>query len=248
MAPIRKGDGTPLEIPGVSEVRSGDGRVFFDGDAIPDTVRNQYSSLQLTLSNGTTVDPYSDAVGELDLSPVGSPTFTESDPNLNDRDSVVYDGTDDAHVLSSAEWDTLQQPFTIIAVVNPTDGGDRDSIVTRESTDDPPFFFDIRFDDNVYELFAGSAVFGGTPTEDVQLLTGIVDGPDSALRKNGSEIATGDVGTADLESISVCAREGDSDFLDGPQGITEFHTVALSGTDLTDREDAIASKFGIDLS
>ena len=36
MAPIRKGDGTPLEIPGVSEVRSGDGRVFFDGDAIPD--------------------------------------------------------------------------------------------------------------------------------------------------------------------------------------------------------------------
>ena len=37
MAPIRKGDGTPLEIPGVSEVRSGDGRVFFD-DAIPDSV------------------------------------------------------------------------------------------------------------------------------------------------------------------------------------------------------------------
>ena len=37
MAPIRKGDGTPLDIPGVSEVRAGDGRVFFD-DAIPDSV------------------------------------------------------------------------------------------------------------------------------------------------------------------------------------------------------------------
>ena len=37
MAPIRKGDGTPLEIPGVQEVRAGDGRVFFD-DAIPDSV------------------------------------------------------------------------------------------------------------------------------------------------------------------------------------------------------------------
>ena len=36
MAPIRKGDGAPLEIPGVQEVRSGDGRVFFD-DAIPDS-------------------------------------------------------------------------------------------------------------------------------------------------------------------------------------------------------------------
>jgi len=38
MAPIRKGDGTPLEIPGVQEVRSGDGRVFFEGGAIPDSV------------------------------------------------------------------------------------------------------------------------------------------------------------------------------------------------------------------
>ena len=38
MAPIRKGDGAPLDVPGVSEVRSGDGRVFFEGDAIPDSV------------------------------------------------------------------------------------------------------------------------------------------------------------------------------------------------------------------
>jgi len=37
MAPIRKGDGTPLEIPSVQEVRTGDGRVFFAGDEIPDS-------------------------------------------------------------------------------------------------------------------------------------------------------------------------------------------------------------------
>jgi len=42
MAPIRKGDGTPLEIPGVQEVRSGDGRVFFEGDAIPDNVVDNF--------------------------------------------------------------------------------------------------------------------------------------------------------------------------------------------------------------
>ena len=226
-------------------------RSLVDGEeigAIPDSVRNQYSSLKLTLSDGSTVDPYADAVGELDLTAVGSPTFTDSDPNLNDRDSVVYDGSNDAHVLSASEWDTLQQPFTIIAVVNPTDGGDRDSVVTRESTDDPGFFFDVRFDDNEYELFAGDSVSGGTPTEDVQLLTAIVDGSESALRKNGSEIASGNPGSRDLESLSLNAREGASQHLDGPHGITEFHTLALSGTDLTDREDAIASDFGIDLS
>ena len=43
MAPIRKGDGTPLEIPGVSEVRSGDGRVFFD--AIPDSEDFEHNDL-----------------------------------------------------------------------------------------------------------------------------------------------------------------------------------------------------------
>ena len=42
MAPIRKGDGTPLEMPGVSEVRSGDGRVFFEGGAIPDSVIDNF--------------------------------------------------------------------------------------------------------------------------------------------------------------------------------------------------------------
>ena len=42
MAPIRKGDGTPLEIPGVQEVRTGDGRVFFEGGAIPENVVDNF--------------------------------------------------------------------------------------------------------------------------------------------------------------------------------------------------------------
>ena len=54
MAPIRKGDGTPLEIPGVSEVRSGDGRVFFEGDAIPDSALYHYPFLER--SNSTVVE------------------------------------------------------------------------------------------------------------------------------------------------------------------------------------------------
>ena len=60
MAPIRKGDGTPLEIPGVQEVRSGDGRVFFDGDAIPDTLVDDFEW------GGPVGDRYSEFFGTLD--------------------------------------------------------------------------------------------------------------------------------------------------------------------------------------
>ena len=37
MPPIRKGDGTPVAPKGISQVRTGDGRILFDGVAIPDS-------------------------------------------------------------------------------------------------------------------------------------------------------------------------------------------------------------------
>ena len=38
MPPIRKGDGTPVTPKGISQIRTGDGRILFDGPAIPDSV------------------------------------------------------------------------------------------------------------------------------------------------------------------------------------------------------------------
>lgn len=37
MPPIRKGDGTGISPSGISQVRTGDGRILFDGPAIPDS-------------------------------------------------------------------------------------------------------------------------------------------------------------------------------------------------------------------
>ena len=37
MPPIRKGDGTPVTPKGISQIRTGDGRILFDGPAIPDS-------------------------------------------------------------------------------------------------------------------------------------------------------------------------------------------------------------------
>ena len=41
MPPIRKGDGTPVTPKGISQVRTGDGRILFDGIDIPDSVLNR---------------------------------------------------------------------------------------------------------------------------------------------------------------------------------------------------------------
>ena len=38
MPPIRKGDGTPVTAKGISQIRTGDGRILFDGPAPPDGV------------------------------------------------------------------------------------------------------------------------------------------------------------------------------------------------------------------
>ena len=54
MPPIRKGDGTPVEPKGVSKIRTGDGRILFDGPAIPDSVVDDLESGDLTRYQGDT--------------------------------------------------------------------------------------------------------------------------------------------------------------------------------------------------
>ena len=46
MPPIRKGDGTPVAPKGISQIRTGDGRILFGGVAIPDLVTDyEFESL-----------------------------------------------------------------------------------------------------------------------------------------------------------------------------------------------------------
>jgi len=65
MPPIRKGDGTAVAPKGVSQVRTGDGRIFFDGAAIPDSEADQKLAHRWLLDdvNGTVEDSEDDADG-----------------------------------------------------------------------------------------------------------------------------------------------------------------------------------------
>ena len=63
MPPIRKGDGTPVTPKGISQIRTGDGRILFDGVAIPDSGADH--QWNYTTGSGTTVE---DTIADLDLS------------------------------------------------------------------------------------------------------------------------------------------------------------------------------------
>ena len=140
MAPIRKGDGTPLEIPGVSEVRSGDGRVFFDGDAIPDS-EDLHSRFDFSEEDGSVpvVDQTNNG-NDLD-----SGSYSGVGVDINGVQAGDFDGNDDG--VAGSGHDEIDTPYHEFAVfVRDTDGGgggyitsapgDHPSIRTHDADDE----------------------------------------------------------------------------------------------------------------
>jgi len=98
MPPIRKGDGTAVVPKGISQVRTGDGRILFDGPALPDSV----------------VLPESN-----DLDHFDGPTTAY---DINDNSPVIYTEENDLSLkLTSNENPTGTEPVPIYS----TSGLDR---------------------------------------------------------------------------------------------------------------------------
>ena len=113
MPPIRKGDGTPLEIPGVQEVRSGDGRVFFDGDAIPDSV----------VSRSDDDDTLTDTTGNYGIEISTSQEW----PDIQARLSQNFSGAGEAVI-----WDANDGSGDIIETVDISDKSALDVFVFED--------------------------------------------------------------------------------------------------------------------
>ena len=109
MAPIRKGDGTALEIPGVSEVRSGDGRVFFEGDAIPDSVEAHLTHWYPVDEGETATLGETLSSDERDLD-INGPNWV-SDSDLLSGWKLDHNGVDD-HMISQDEFGVNDMEFS----------------------------------------------------------------------------------------------------------------------------------------
>ena len=192
MAPIRKGDGTPLEIPGVSEVRAGDGRVFFEGDAIPDIGMFQSPIYQFWPGEYEGDDGDSPfelpevLAGLADASAEGDPTYRE---DFNGFETADLDGTDDAF-----EWDPDSQiplgddPHSIVALFYPRDDSSGDQNIIGWGTDNADEITEFRIrDGNInHHVWEGDVSGGSINTNEWNTAGLSYDGNTTELYLNGS--------------------------------------------------------------
>ena len=113
MPPIRKGDGTPVTPKGISQVRTGDGRILFDGVAIPDSVVAHWAADDLSSGFDEWVDRESGFV----LDNFGS-TYLED--GINGNPSVATDGLDDFLVNNNdIDLGSVDAEITFVSVFEP---------------------------------------------------------------------------------------------------------------------------------
>ena len=217
MAPIRKGDGTPLEIPGVSEVRSGDGRVFFE-DAIPDSAVNRFA---LDEGSGTTAE---DSIGSLNLT-LDQPSWVSN--NWQGSFALDFDPSNNDYADAGQQVSTIDENenFSIAATIDldsaSGDPGDRGMIAEQLDADSNGFSFGVADTDGEIAVrdWADNNVSGSI---DIQTKTRVVstynssDGLNLYINTNaqtGSEQVVN--GTAESNFIVGARSDLNGSFLDG---------------------------------
>jgi len=248
MAPINLPDGTEVSeviLPdgtSASKVIAPDGSTVFS--SIPDSAILQVDPTQSFTSSddGTSITgPIPDESGNgNDLAnDEGAATVVEN--GINGVRSLDFDRGPDEY---SVQFATVTQPTTIFIVVQYQDTNDHD--VFGSANDGSPHIFQAFVFGND-RIFAGSSIADGSSDQNPHLFTLIFDGANSVMRKDGSQVASGDAGTNGLDGF----RLGDS-------GDFSTHTNSLIGevlpcddrlsqSEIDNQEQRIANKYGITL-
>lgn len=197
-----------------------------------------YDANTFSASDGDTVGNWPDEQGNRNLSAEGSPTYKAS--GINSNPGIYYSGSS-SNEHSNTGGGSISQPVTVFFVYKITDStsnhwfnkeavdaGEISQFALRNHSSD--MTVDMRGGNNI----RGSSWSSGTPL----LITGIYDGSNSELRKNGSSVKTGDVGTNAIEGVEI----GNKEVVVGEVKIYDGH---MSGSELTNEEDNLMTKWGI---
>jgi hypothetical protein len=231
--------GATIDGQEVQEITVDGDLVFSAAPDIPDTAIEQFDARRLNLSDQDAVTEWAGEVGDLTLTG-GSPTYVADGINgnasvdFNKADSDLLDGE-----LSSA----VSQRVVQYSVVQTSNTSDRQSIIDGFSQN---FLTQLRFDSNEFLANASNSITGGSATADPVLITVDFNSGSSALRVNGTEVATGDVGGNSLDGITMGGRPDGTESFDGLFGFHEPHDGEPSGG-LQTREQEIADDWGITL-
>jgi hypothetical protein len=249
MAPINLPNGNEVSeivLPNgasASEVIAPDGSTVFS--AIPDKedLHARYDATKLSLSDGDSVSTWEDATGNgYDLIAERSPTYKTDILNNN---SVVQFDSD----LMTVDFSTLSQPNTIVFVGQQNDG------------DDYAYFYDTNDSNNRHaagrnngsswrsRTSAGS-IAGGSFDTNYSIFTSKYDGQDSVLRRNGSQIASGDLGGDGLNGYRVgdnvaADNSSTNNPLNGAIAEILIYQTGLDSQTISDAEQFLSDKWGV---
>ena len=230
-------------------------------DAIPDSVvehavawfdATQHDTLLSSgsiVGDGGTIDEWQDARDESDNHVTGGAP-TRQDDVQNGNTVVRGDGTDDFLSRGSGDFPTMSQPWTVIAVVTSVNNlSEEPRPISRADDGDANVQLRInQGDDEGWGVFAGDALDSNDDTVPA-IVTIIGDGSSSSVRVNGSEVASGNAGTNNWESLGVFGRDGGSNLLDGDIGeVIPFNVDLAAENALSDEEQRLSDKWGIPLS
>jgi len=184
MPPIRKGDGTAVAPKGISQVRTGDGRILFDGPAIPD---GGVSRWKFAEGSGETVaDDWNDNDGTID-----GPSW-QSDGQVGDFYLEFDDSRADRVVVPHDDNLDIEGSMTLMCWIR----GESSNTARIIVKGDP--------DNKSYELWQPSSgglslringnddARGGSLDSDWNHCAGVFDADDGEIRVyiNGSEVDT----------------------------------------------------------
>ena len=166
MPPIRKGDGTPVTPKGISQIRTGDGRILFDGVAIRDSVllpqlndldnftgdtdtvdinndtpkaNTEFTDLSLKWANPTSGDDSIQSLTGLDNYPDVGDThrFWYFPDDPNDSQQRVYFGNDSDTGRNNCYTVIINKDNDEIFIQKVTDGSSFDNLATSSNVGMP---------------------------------------------------------------------------------------------------------------
>ena len=174
-------------------------------DAIPDTLGNRWSASEQEVSDGESVDPFADSVGEFDLTAVASPTLAVD--SVNGSTAVALDGSNDGYDYGSSIPSTVNEPATLLFSMRINELPDSNHQLWRDTGNSGANEIIIRPGVDAYRLtIDGSDSESGSPTTGDFVFTVAIDDTEAVLRVNGTDTVTtsssADVGFLNQTSVA----------------------------------------------
>jgi len=237
---IRLGDGTEI-----SEVRTGAGNLVFSAaPPLPSSAIFQVDPV----ASFSSADDGASITGSIpdesgngnDLSNAqGGATVVNN--GINGVRSLDFDRGPDEYAV---QFTTVAQPTTIFIVIQYQDSSTQEAFGSANGGSAYNLQGFVAGSDRI---FAGNPVTDGASDQNPHLFTLIFDGSNSVIRKDGSQVASGNVGTNGLDGFRLGGSTEFNNNTNSLIGEVLPCSERLSQSEIDSQEQRIADKYGITL-